>query len=546
MRFRGAAAAAFSLAAMAPAPPPAARGGENKPGGLIGIVLQLGLIYFLYNTFVKGKAPVAAPPASSPASIDTLASSEAAAQQSFATPTPAAGPNLFSMLGLPDPSKVNKVVLPELARYEAEKSAALAAVPAAAKLANLWPSGQRFDLFVFLSTDAAPIVDFRALEGVYGGGRRFESSSTGLIDPALTDTSEEEAPREATGGGGAISLFGGVMQRFISSQAGVARRLANRTFTGLLREAEPSPTSDEIGVSGGGDVPAGGAAAAGEVGPRTALLWAQRGLTYDGAAGNAREQLFNVSLPDSVLTNATGLYAHIYFVAAPGPRGLRSGGIELLPSDGVIRLVAPLVVLLKRKPQKATFNLLEGDGTATPLTGGGGGAASSWGVGQDAASPAPTPSTAASAGDATDNTSVVRVLPYWRPALSIELIHDFSVYAPKSLPPHVSSTLKVEVGPRGVGYTPLAWVNTFWVLGHHLVALNASGPPTVPLTLSYSTGALWKWAMQAQMEAQWEMQAALGGGGSQGGSESDMSEWVGGRSGVVEYWASHFHAFTLN
>ena len=469
---------------------------ERQAGGGLGfIILQLGVAYFLFTTFIKGRG-------GREASAPTINASDASSfgqQVLSATAIPAPTPpepvaNLFAMFGIPDPSKVTtKTVDPALKRYDEDRAAALAAIPASAKLPNLWRNGQRFDLFVFLSTDAAPIRNFSALERVYSG----------------TAAENEDVVEQPSSGGSppTVSLFGGLMQRFVSSQSGVTRRLVNRTFTGLL---------DGAGGEGGDGDPSA---------PVSALIWAQRGLSFDWAPTNPREQLINVSLPASVLANATGVYAHVYFVTDPGWVSLNAG---MSPSGSVIRIVHPLVTLLKRKPVKATYNLLEGSGVNASS-----GSARSWGIGATAAAPTQLPQIDGDAGEelvdsaatspavaAAAAATTTRILPYWRPALSIELIHDFSVYSKSGLPPHVSTKLQVTHGPSGVGYTPLAWINTFWVLGHHLIPINGT-TPVVPLTLSYSTGALWKWAMQAQMEAQWAMQESMG---TSSGGEADMCE----------------------
>ena len=57
-------------------------------------------------------------------------------------------------------------------------------------------------------------------------------------------------------------------------------------------------------------------------------------------------------------------------------------------------------------------------------------------------------------------------------------------------------------GP-GWGYLPHLYTNDFWLLGHHLVALNASlaDSPAVPLAISYSPASMWRWALQSHQRA---------------------------------------------
>jgi hypothetical protein len=116
--------------------------------------------------------------------------------------------------------------------------------------------------------------------------------------------------------------------------------------------------------------------------------------------------------------------------------------------------------------------------------------------------PSPTPEPEPAAGG-------VRRLPYWKPTLVVQIIPDWSVYPSKaSIPPHVVAEIHVE--PSIPAYLPItvsagAWrrlslcffsslayavsiraqvVNDFWLLGHHLIAINDT-VQTVPLTVSF-------------------------------------------------------------
>ena len=53
--------------------------------------------------------------------------------------------------------------------------------------------------------------------------------------------------------------------------------------------------------------------------------------------------------------------------------------------------------------------------------------------------------------------------------------------------------------------------------------LNASSPPSVPLTLSYSTASMWKWSLQATMSSQWAAQEAMG---ATSGGEQDLIKTI--------------------
>ena len=262
-----------------------------------------------------------------------------------------------------------------------------------------------------------------------------------------------------------------------------------------------------------------------EEGRAFTLAWVQVNLTLDaGLHTNLRLQDVNITLPPSVLTNETTLFAHIYYSRLPVGG---DGPLEASPGD-VLHVVYPLVKLLRRKPVRVSRSLLGGesdeDGKNESSS------ASSWGVGgkEEAVSATPTPA--------------VRLLPYWKPTLHATLVDDTSLYATRGLPPHVSGAVHVELRTlqrtaaaapvkRGapassastVGYAPLPFCNDFWLLGSALLPLNESSSATVPLQLSFSPIALWKWALMTSMEGQWEMQAAIGGGDD---SETDLLKGI--------------------
>ena len=84
-----------------------------------------------------------------------------------ATPLPSAT-SLLEAWGLPDPSKQKPKVHPALHRYEEGRAAALAAALDAGvtTLRPLWPRNAQFEMWVWLSTDTAPVSP----EAWRGGG----------------------------------------------------------------------------------------------------------------------------------------------------------------------------------------------------------------------------------------------------------------------------------------------------------------------------------------------------------------------------------------
>jgi hypothetical protein len=512
----------------------AAPGAPRQGPGMWFVALQAASMLLLWNNWSNRRASAAAAAASNatlssadlllPVTTATPLPTPLAAVDPAAAPAPDSPPNLFSLLGMPDPTKARRAVPPELAYIDAARRARVAGLPPGSKLRNVWPPGVPFALYVFLSTSGAPITDFSGVdavtaawaaqphaEGPLGGGGAYTALVPGVI-PGLHVAHGAAATVSSSGGSGvddsavpAFSLLGGAFKRAMDRMAarGDVTTLPNATFDGLLLQqggGEAAQQQQEEQQAEGEPAPAAAA---------TALLWAVRGLTYDWAPGTV-EQHVTVALPRSVRANASGLYAHVYAVAAgshPDPTHRAHAG-----EWSVAVNVHPLVTLVRRRPRKETYSLL----------GGGGGS----GNGTDSATA--TSAAAASPAAAANET---RVVPHWRPTLSTGLIVDHSVHG-NALPPPLDAMVTVVDDPPtarhaggGAGYLPPLVVDTFWLLSSQLVEVNAS-VATVPLRLSYSPFALWRFALASQMESQLAMQEAMGGGGggadTGGGGEGDL------------------------
>jgi hypothetical protein len=282
--------------------------------------------------------------------------------------------------------------------------------------------------------------------------------------------------------------------------AAPAAPLANASFDGLLAAAEP------------------GAAP---------LFWRQAGLAYAGGAAR-REQHVNVSLPPAVLANASRVYAHVFFARAGTPLDPAAPGYE---RARVASAVVPLVKFLKRKPVKPRFSLLGddagGNATAPAAREMKFGIATTDAARDELAAARRAASEAARADDAPPAAAAgggaVLMLPYWKPTLHLQLVVDHSVIGAGALPPMVAPAVDVvELAGGELGYTPHFYLNDFWLLSHHLVAINAS-VPVVPLTVSVSTVAMWRWAIESQMTTSWEVQSSMG---TSTDSDTDMIKGI--------------------
>ena len=369
---------------------------------------------FLYNLYMAPKAappPLPHAPLSDPASGALLAA--AAATASPAAPPLAAG--LADSLGLGAAFKatqdaINGVrsVAPELQHLEDARRGNLAlARSLGTQVAPLWPPFTPFEVLVYLSLSAAPLdVCAEAAEGDSGG-----------------------AP------------------------------LPNATFVELLGEERKGSSEPHA----------------------PPLLWRQRHLTLEDTARSTREQHFNISLPPSALANASSVYAHVFF---------RQVGAPLLPgtpgfsSSRVHKAVVPLIKLLARKPRKPTFSLMDGkQPTPTPVPRFGIGAPPEAGAAAAAApaegsgeagdgAAAAAAAAAAEAGQFEGGSGVVLrdaapgassllpgapaapvlPLPYWKPTLHVQLVHDWSAFpSANGVPPNIATAIQLEAIPQGLG-----------------------------------------------------------------------------------------------
>jgi hypothetical protein len=104
-----------------------------------------------------------------------------------------------------------------------------------------------------------------------------------------------------------------------------------------------------------------------------------------------------------------------------------------------------------------------------------------------------------------------RWLPYWRPALRVQLVLEHGAYAAASMPPHMRRA--ADVLPDLHGYRPFLYINDFFLLDHHLVGPLNDSVASLPLEVSVQTVGPIRWAIQSQMQASWDAQAVMGTAG---------------------------------
>lgn len=459
-----------------------------------------------------------------------------APMQAAAAPSDAASagqPSLFDLLTNQGYKKLDHA---SLAPYEEHRKAALTASAQASGLFPLWPPGTEFTMAVFLSDSADPITDFAALDA---SDRHAEKSSTAPQPRSQSQRGWGQFARDAfRSDSNLIKLFG----------SAPAVEYDNATWTGLeelqLHAASALVASDS-------DSSAALAASRGNLGvlpePQPVrehaapALWVQRGLRFDGTSAHYRQQSLNITVPAWLRgdPNAT-LFAHVYFVAAghsPDPAS------PAYSPAGSFHVVHPLVKHLARRPARRVRSLL-GDSSTSSSKGGAdkataADAADASTVSSSASVDAESKLAADAAGAANATAAAAAAafanastLPYWKPALHVQLVADWSSYQPRGMPPHLVSALHVLPAPlpwRGsskpgvapvgagvpsgaAGYFPATYCNEFWLMSSDWVPLNAS-TAALPLTISFSHTSLLVWSTQAQMQLSWSLQEAIGGGG---------------------------------
>jgi hypothetical protein len=271
-----------------------------------------------------------------------------------------------------------------------------------------------------------------------------------------------------------------------------------------------------------------------------------RGRDKNELLAESSTQHIDIATPIILQRNGT-LYAHIFAVAdgaSPDPLSPR------FASASVVSFVYPLVKHLKRRPRKQTFSLLGEDGGAV---GDRGLISRRSNVNGDAVSHANTDtfvtssdnmksgnnapgpyegddlftssdtssspiasrpinhSTSAAQLTTPEPANETRWLPYWRPALRIQLVLEHGAYAAASMPPHMRRA--ADVLPDLHGYRPFLYINDFVLLDHHLVGPLNDSVASLPLEVSIESVGPIRWAIQSQMQASWDAQAAMGTAG---------------------------------
>jgi hypothetical protein len=100
----------------------------------------------------------------------------------------------------------------------------------------------------------------------------------------------------------------------------------------------------------------------------------------------------------------------------------------------------------------------------------------------------------------------VELVSFWKPNLTLNMVHDFTVYPRGGIPPQMEELMSFDAEGS---YHPTLFINEFWIFREHLYPINET-TPELPLRLEYNTLSMWKWQMMVQMQHSFKMQESWG------------------------------------
>ena len=245
---------------------------------------------------------------------------------------------------------------------------------------------------------------------------------------------------------------------------------------------------------------------------RQHLLWREEDVEYEEESWSSPAiRSLNVSLTEPFLSQAVhnaSLYAHVYFSRRgyPHAQGLDCEALSAQPQlQGLVSrcwqrwdpLAAMHVVQqlnVFRPPRKVDKrkNLITGE-TADA---------------QPAALPAADLNGHGGSEDSVASSPSSVWVSHWKPTLHIRLVHDFSSYPSASaLPVELADGYSID--PATGRYTPIVYIDYWWQLSSHLLAVNST-LSSLPLLLTYSPISMLKYRMERSMDASWRLQQSLG------------------------------------
>ncbi|KAI9998150.1 hypothetical protein PInf_002484 [Phytophthora infestans] len=215
------------------------------------------------------------------------------------------------------------------------------------------------------------------------------------------------------------------------------------------------------------------------------LRWFEDALTYDSTPNVEREdgvwiREMNVSVDDHLLSNGS-LYAHVFVTkdgCSPNPADSTYDAMSSIHRSVELTAFRPPPKIVKKR------NLLE-------------------------------TRTAEEAQEKTEeeaqqvaNADRDVYISMWKPSFYVNLVLDHTTYSTRQPPPPFVST-EMDFDKEAGVYSPVLFVNEFWLLEEHLTAVNDT-VTALPLEISFYPLPMYKYALYTQMEQNFLNQEATG------------------------------------
>eukprot|EP00638_Chattonella_subsalsa_P017391 CAMPEP_0117821114 /NCGR_PEP_ID=MMETSP0949-20121206/2868_1 /TAXON_ID=44440 /ORGANISM="Chattonella subsalsa, Strain CCMP2191" /LENGTH=608 /DNA_ID=CAMNT_0005660193 /DNA_START=279 /DNA_END=2106 /DNA_ORIENTATION=- len=214
-----------------------------------------------------------------------------------------------------------------------------------------------------------------------------------------------------------------------------------------------------------------------------ALLWKEEGLVFDFGQGSDRSLDVNVTIPEAARNNGS-LFAHVFLTY----KGVSPSPHDPTYSSTAVAYKSMQMNRYRLTPKKSKRkNLLSNAGESE----------------DDAKSISSSPVGPLRVEDLDEQTAV----NYWKPSLSIDLVHLFINFGRNAVPPQIQPYMEWDIPTAA--YYPVLYQNEFWLMSNALTPMNET-TPVLPLSLSFNIMSFWKFQLMTGMENQWAAQTEMG------------------------------------
>ena len=198
------------------------------------------------------------------------------------------------------------------------------------------------------------------------------------------------------------------------------------------------------------------------------LVWHQSQLTFDMNPSNLRAQNLTLQPTSHLLSNGTW-FAHVYFVKkghSPDPTANNYNFKAVSCKSVMLNAYRPKPKVHNRK------NLISGEYADNRIN-----------------------TTMNEDEIAAKTMAPEEIVSFWKPQLTIRLVHDFTVFPPRGIPPPLDQEYRFV--PKTSEYFPTIYFDYFWVLRDHYVPI-LSNTTELQLEISYRCRCCcwcWRWCL---------------------------------------------------